>query len=385
MDHKQSKLANFESHWPIILEIGLYHPELSMCRSISCFVSHSILHTFLFADDRLRGMSRPSSPAPQNRDAEASKALYREGYILQDRIADGGFAQVYQVQSRQYQTKFACKMFDFTLDNDDSFKAEVAALAQLYHPNVIQIFTFFRSETLLYQILEFCPGGSVKDLINSGRPLTDQDLRRHCQSIVSALLFCHSKDIAHRDIKPANLLIDKYNRIKLADFGLACVIERPRPPEKVCGSVPYMAPEVLQKRSFDPKAADIWALGVTLFEMAARRLPWAGDTVEEMEEEIYAGRFEVPPSVPPRLALAIRGVLVVDPRKRWTQKELVHFDYFAGTRSLIRRPFGSRPIIIVQAGPYPTLPVSAARLSLPMTRRRRPTFQHPDDIFIEDE
>jgi hypothetical protein len=122
--------------------------------------------------------------------------------------------------------------------------------------------------------------------------------------------------------------------------------------------------------------------------MAARRLPWAGETVEAMEGEIYAGIFDVPACVPTRLGVAIRNMLVVDPRRRWTQRELVHFDYFEDTRPPGRRQIGSRPAIVVKMGPYPSLPVStsrgSARFKLSMVSGRSPTFQHSDDIFIDD-
>jgi serine/threonine protein kinase len=204
----------------------------------------------------------------------------------------------------------------------DSFAAEVSALSLLAHPNVIQFFNFFRSDSFLYIVLEHCPGGSIRDLIVRRGPIPESQLRRFAAEIVTALHFCHLHNIAHRDIKPSNILIDKYGRAKLADFGLAMLIVKRELVNSHVGSLAYIAPELARGEPSDPMCTDIWSLGVTFYEMATGVLPW------ESVEAIFERRFVIPGNVPPDFAAAIERMLVVDPTKRSTIRELVKIEVF---------------------------------------------------------
>ena len=102
---------------------------------------------------------------------EARKNLYHHGFELCEPIGDGGYATIYKVKSRQYNEDFAVKLIDLEYNEEssgvlpESFEAEINALINICHPNVIKIYDHFCSETLLYIILEYCPGGSVTDMI----------------------------------------------------------------------------------------------------------------------------------------------------------------------------------------------------------------------------
>lgn len=230
---------------------------------------------------------------------EARKTLYQHGYEDLKPIGDGGFATIYKVTSRQYQQDFAVKLIDFSLDDSSSlpasFQAEITALTKLDHPNVIKIFNYFTSETILYIILEYCSGGSLKDLINKSGFIKQQVVIELSQQIIRALSFCHTKGIAHRDVKPANILIDRYGRAKLADFGLAQHFNKSQRISIFGGSLPYLAPEILQQRPYDPKRADVWALGITFYEMAAGCLPY-NETCPEKLLELIKTQIMIPPS-----------------------------------------------------------------------------------------
>lgn len=222
---------------------------------------------------------------------EARKALYKRGYENMQPIGDGGSATVFKVQSRQYQEDFVVKLIDLGIDDNSikeipsAFQAEIDSLIKLDHPHVIKIFDHFTSDTMLYIILEYCPGGSLKDMIDKEgyiRPPVVFDL---CRQILEALHFCHMNGVAHRDVKPSNILIDKYGRAKLADFGLAQLyqtsIYSSDYSDKACpistifgGSIPYLAPEILSQKPYDPRKADVWSLGVTFYEMASGKLPF---------------------------------------------------------------------------------------------------------------
>jgi serine/threonine protein kinase len=272
-------------------------------------------------------------PLSHERFLEAERALWQQGFLLRNEIGSGGFAVVHEVQARKYEgvTNFVVKIVDRSVEDDalmDSFAAEVSALSVLLHPNVIQFFNFFHSESFLYIVLEHCPGGSVRDLIVRQGPIPFPQLQPFASQLVSALHFCHGKNIAHRDIKPSNILIDKYGRAKLADFGLALLIIRCEFISSHVGSLAYIAPELIRGQPFDPLRTDIWALGVTFYEMATGMLPWESGNTEGMKEEIIEGRFASPPNVPDDFVQAIAQMLNVDPQMRPTPADLAKMEVF---------------------------------------------------------
>jgi serine/threonine protein kinase len=271
-----------------------------------------------------------SLPAESVREAE--RALYQHGFLLKEQLGGGGSAWVYEVQSRKYpeSQRFALKIIDWSLENPtniDSFTAEVSALQVLAHPNVIRLFDSFRSDHFLYLILEHCPG-SMRMVIDRQGAIPSAQLRRYALDLASALRYCHRQNIAHRDIKPSNILIDKYGRAKLADFGLAMLSVHQNQVSSQAGSLVYLAPEVLLGRPFNPMRTDIWSFGVTLFEMATSALPWHSQDYEGTREEIIAGTFTMPRTVPDDVAAAILKMLVVDPAERVTAADLVDLEMF---------------------------------------------------------
>lgn len=258
---------------------------------------------------------------------EATKTLYHHGYENLRPIGDGGFATIYRVTNRNYQEDFAVKLIDLysaeTSYIPDSFQAEITALKKLYHQNVIKIFNHFTSNTLLYIILELCPGGSFKDVIVKEGYIKQPLLLEACKEIIDALLFCHQRGIAHRDVKPSNILIDKYGRAKLADFGLAQHFQKSQKCQIFGGSLPYLAPEVLQMQSYDPKKADVWALGVTFYEMATGSLPYNAIEPEQLLKLINTSKPPIPTHVVPSFVSVLNLMLEPQPIKRIALEDLV--------------------------------------------------------------
>jgi serine/threonine protein kinase len=266
---------------------------------------------------------------------EVDRTLYRQGFTRGEEIGGGGCAVVYEIRSHKYRenSSFALKLVNRTLEDEDiieSFTAEANALSRIAHPNVIQFFSFFKSPSFLYLVLEFCPGGSMQTVIERYGAVPTAQLARYGGEVVSALRYCHGMQIAHRDIKPSNILIDKYNRAKLADFGLAMLTVHKELVEKYCGSLSYVAPEIIQKHPFDALAADIWSLGVTLFEMTTGKLPWESLDIENLKDEIIKGSFQIPAGMPVDFAAAIQRMIVIDPSERATADELAALPVFQG-------------------------------------------------------
>jgi serine/threonine protein kinase len=289
-------------------------------------------------DLNIHFMDAPPSPAVSERLlGEARKALYQRGFDITTQIGSGGFAKCFKVRSRQYQEDFVVKVFHLIKDGiSESFTAEISALKNLSHPNVIQLFDYFVSESLLYLILEYCPDGSMKQLISQCGAIRPPRLYMFCSQIVAALAYCHGKDISHCDIKPANIFVDKYGRAKLADFGLAqCHHDSPLI-DNFAGSVCYMAPEILKREPHDPIKADIWSLGISFYEMATGQVPWNLDCTPFDTSQT---QVEVPwiQSVSPEFNQILRKLLRIAPEERCGCSEIEFLSIFKRLTSVVRR------------------------------------------------
>jgi serine/threonine protein kinase len=269
---------------------------------------------------------------------EVRVTLADRGYTLLNHIGKGHFANVYTVTSARYPDQIFCAKV-IKLDTNesessrDTFQAELDSLLQLTHPNIVCAYAHFSSEHFCYLILEYCEHGSISELISRQGPLDSQTLRLFCRQILSAIQYLHAVNFCHRDIKPANILVDKYGRPKLADFGFAK--NASRQDDKICGSLPYQSPELIRCRtSADPAMADMWAIGVTFYEMAFGRLPWTSQRPATITTEICDGSVAFPPGASLTLSALIKILLSVDPERRRTAEECLRMPYFAVASSL---------------------------------------------------
>lgn len=210
-------------------------------------------------------------------------------YILLQTIGYGAFASVclarHTVTGRQVAVKVMSRQG--LSDPPD----EVRALQELHHPNITQLFEVITTRNNVYLILEHVSGGDLFDYLRNRGRMTEEEARTTLRQLISALHYCHQRGIIHRDIKPENILIDGEKNIRLADFGLSAVLKHQKL-RAGCGTLPYMAPEMLRQEPYDEKA-DVWSVGVVLYQMLTRRIPFRGKTGEE-QKSILRGRFHVP-------------------------------------------------------------------------------------------
>ena len=156
---------------------------------------------------------------------------------------------------------------------------EVHMLSQLTHPNIVRYIGIKRQKDILNVFMEYVPGGSIASLLHRFGPLGDSVTRVYTRQILIGLDYLHSQRVVHRDIKGANILVEKSGRIKLADFGMAKMlefvdIERNNHAKKaIKGSAYWMAPEVIRKSEVT-LGCDVWSVGCTVIEMASAKPPW---------------------------------------------------------------------------------------------------------------
>lgn len=253
------------------------------------------------------------------------QTLLDHHYELQEQIGEGGGGTVFLVRSQKYSELFVVK--SIPVRATEEVTSEVEVLMNFQHPNIINMYEYWSDKDNLYVILEYCPNGSLKDYLKKHGPLSPKQLWHVCKDLASAIEYCHANDVVHRDIKPANLLIDKYERVKLADFGIS--VQGPSHVNKVAGSPGYMSPETLTGRdNVDPFKCDIWAFGVTLFELSTGVLPWTSRTITDMKREILLGLQKRPRTSDYSFCKLLKQVMDPDPEARLNITQVMKSEYF---------------------------------------------------------
>lgn len=211
-------------------------------------------------------------------------------------IGKGGMGAVYKARQRELDRVVALKILPPAISEasgfSERFTREAKALAKLNHPGIVTIHDFGRADGLFYFVMEFVDGMNLRQLLAAGR-VSSREALAIVPEICDALQFAHDHGIVHRDIKPANVLIDRRGRVKVADFGLAKLVEEgaeavaaaaegsPKvdpaltEPGKSMGTPSYMAPEQKLRPDEVDHRADIYALGVVFYELLTGELPGA--------------------------------------------------------------------------------------------------------------
>eukprot|EP01023_Acetabularia_acetabulum_P060145 TRINITY_DN7229_c0_g1_i2.p1 TRINITY_DN7229_c0_g1~~TRINITY_DN7229_c0_g1_i2.p1 ORF type:complete len:264 (+),score=39.09 TRINITY_DN7229_c0_g1_i2:156-947(+) len=241
---------------------------------------------------------------------------------MEDQIGGGGFSTVHR--GWWLGTPVAVKKW-FDIQNDDSqqqYQQETLTLQGLRHPNVIQFLGSCCNEQNMLMVTEYMPYTLENVLHNTPLEISQARMLDMFLDMVRAVVYLHSQSppIVHRDIKPANFVLDKAWKIKLCDFGLAANSVQ----QIGAGTISYMAPELLQAgKSFNAKV-DIYALGVTLWEMLSRTVPYQFSSSDEIKQAVINGdRPQIPLHCPQPIATFIQDMWQSDASQRPSAKQLL--------------------------------------------------------------
>ncbi len=243
---------------------------------------------------------------------------------LLELLGKGGMGAVYKARQKSLDRVVALKIINPHAAENPSFaerfSREARSLARLNHPNIVTVHDFGEVDGLYYLVMEYVDGANVRQLIRA-RTLKPAEALQIVPPLCDALQYAHDEGIVHRDIKPENILVDAKGRVKIADFGLAKLVGR-NPAEvtltgthQAMGTPHYMAPEQFEHPLEVDHRADIYSLGVTLYEMLTGELPM--------------GRF-APPSqkvqVDVRLDEVVLRALEREPGRRYQSASAVKTD-----------------------------------------------------------
>ena len=285
-------------------------------------------------DTFMDGAASPFNPPP----IEELSAIFPQFEILEI-IGQGGMGAVYKVRQKDLDRIVALKILPPAIGQSPEFSKrftrEAKALAKLNHPGIVTLHEFGQQDGLYFILMEFVDGVNLAQLMKSGR-ISPREALAIVPQICDALQFAHDQGIVHRDIKPENLLLDRLGRVKIADFGIAKIVDPHSsfvvPPSggsyaedrlkaelptfteagKIIGTPQYMAPEQISHPSEVDHRADIYALGVVFYQMLTGELP--GKRLEAPSKKVH---------IDVRLDEIVLRAMEKDPEMRYQQASVM--------------------------------------------------------------
>ncbi|KAL9315892.1 hypothetical protein ACSQ67_016893 [Phaseolus vulgaris] len=242
-----------------------------------------------------------------------------EDFELLKVVGQGAFGKVYQVRragtSEIYAMKVMRKDKIMERNHAEYVKSERDILTKVDNPFVVRLRYAFQTKYRLYLVLDFVNGGHLFfQLYHQG--LFREDLARfYAAEIICAVSYLHANDIMHRDLKPENILLDVDGHAVLTDFGLAKQFNETGRSNSMCGTVEYMAPEIVMGKGHD-KAADWWSLGILLYEMLTGKPPFSGGNRHKMQQKIIKDKIKLPAFLSNEAHSLLKGLLQKDVSKR---------------------------------------------------------------------
>jgi serine/threonine protein kinase len=204
-------------------------------------------------------------------------------YIATNIIGRGAYSIVYKAVHKDLMMPVAIKMMRHHMVVDQSFllnfKNEAQIIASLNHDNILKVYDIEERYKTVFIITELLEGESLQDLLSRLRVIPQLLALKIIYQICNGLRYAHDKGIVHRDINPANIMVSPDDRVKILDFGLACEIGTED--EQIGGAFAYQAPELLEGSQADQRS-DIYALGITAFELVTGKKPFSNKEITEI-------------------------------------------------------------------------------------------------------
>lgn len=242
-----------------------------------------------------------------------------EDFEIMKVVGQGAFGKVYQVLKKGTSEIYAMKVMrkDKIMEKNHAeyMKAERDILTKIGHPFIVQLRYSFQTKYRLYLVLDFINGGHLFFQLEKHGLFREDLARIYAAEIVSAVSHLHANGVMHRDLKPENILLDADGHVVLTDFGLAKELEGNGRSNSLCGTVEYMAPEIILGKGHD-KAADWWSVGVLIFEMLTGQPPFFGGNRDKIQQKIIKDKIKLPAFLTSEAHSLLKGLLQKDPSRR---------------------------------------------------------------------
>jgi len=268
---------------------------------------------------------------PQNKSktGKKKKSVTRLGdFELKKRLGKGGMGEVFLAKQISLDRTVALKTLTRELAKKEDFvkrfQREAKSMAKIDHANVVKVYAVAAYKGIHFVAIEYVDGKSVQDWLDKLGSLPVSDAVHIAVVCAEALSHAHEQNMIHRDIKPDNILLTKTGIVKVADFGLAKILDEDVSMTQSgtgLGTPLYMAPEQARDAKYVDQRSDIYALGATLYHLLTGTLPYKGDSTLELilakEKGKYTSAKQVRSDIPEKLDLIIDKMMAKDPSHRY--------------------------------------------------------------------
>jgi serine/threonine/tyrosine protein kinase RAD53 len=270
-------------------------------------------------------------PKISERNDENNEGIHKEFSIKNEVVGQGAFAVVKKAVERSTGKTYAVKIISKrkVMGNVDGVARELEILEKLDHPYIVKLRGFFEDEDNHYLVMEFVSGGDLMDFVAAHGSVGEEAAKEISRQVLEAVKYVHSLGISHRDLKPDNVLIaqDDPVVVKITDFGLAKISDNATFMKTFCGTLAYVAPEVIDGRQIKApdsdkysSLVDMWSFGCFLYVILTSHLPFSGSTQEQLYKQIRRGSYHEVPLKEAGVSQEARdfldSLLQVDPSKR---------------------------------------------------------------------
>ncbi len=308
------------------------------------------------------------------------------GYQLEEEIGHGSMGVVYRGKQIALGREVAIKVLPMALARDVSYVArfirEAQIIAGLNHPNIVHIYDAGQQNKLLYFVMEYVQGPTLSNLLYLDGTIPQHLALEYGAQIADALDAAYKeRDVIHRDIKPENLMLNRWGKIKVMDFGLARATgHQPITVARtLVGSIYYASPEQIGGYTLDNRS-DVYALGVVLYEMVTGQRPFTGRSMPELTQAILAGSVQAPSTLNEEISLDLERIILTamarDREERYEDAGLMARDL----RTLLGSPM--TPVSSQSSGGIPISQGQRERVTVQPPKR--PHTQRPayEDIVV---
>ena len=270
-----------------------------------------------------------------------------DNLIIDKQIGKGAYACVKLAYSKKLNKKVALKIYEKDKLKDSKRKErierEINILKKLNNPYIVKLYDSTETNKEIILIMKYIDGMDLCEYIKTKpeKKLNESEARIIFKQIVDGIMYCHNNGIVHRDIKLANILIDRFNNVKIIDFGFSTYFINGKNIKLFCGTPAYMAPEIILQKEYSGPPVDIWALGVLLYIILYGKFPYGSSNNEDMYDKIIENNFKCSSDISNCAITLLKRLLQVDPSKRPNGYQILSDDwlqnsaqYNTNTRSL---------------------------------------------------